>query len=47
MAFRQLREVFNIEAAEYMKSICGAQLSPHQACVHLWCQSTSLATHAA
>ncbi|CAL8463328.1 g2862 [Coccomyxa elongata] len=25
MAFRQLREVFNIEAAEYMKSICGDQ----------------------
>ena len=40
MAFRQLREVFNIEAAEYVKSICGAQAHPHR--ILLWICLSSL-----
>jgi hypothetical protein len=34
MAFGKLREVFHIEAAEFMKSICGATAQPQLAVVH-------------
>ncbi len=38
MAFRQLREVFNIDAGDYMLSVCGAYLLQ----VHAPCLSTGL-----
>lgn len=34
MAFGKLREVFHIEAAEFMKSICGAPAQPRVAVFH-------------
>ena len=34
MAFGKLREVFHIEAAEFMKSICGASAQPQLAVFH-------------